>query len=436
LKYFSNEKLQPYTLILLLTDLNGARAGEHFGVVCLAKFEMEKEQNRLKHWIGKIHLWLGLSSGLVVVIVALTGCIYAFQAEIQNATQPYRFVTDETKAVQPPSVLKGIAEKQLPGKRIHAVLYPGKGQAAQVIFYNIDPEYYYLVYLNPYTGELLKVKDMDADFFDFILEGHFYLWLPPEIGQPVVASFTLVFVVMLISGLVLWWPKNKQARAQRFSIKWNARWRRKNYDLHNVMGFYALVIALVLALTGLVWGFEWYANALHSIAGGEKSLLYEEPLSDTTYRAVANRPAIDRVWDIMRKEYPTAAVIEVHIPETSLSPIAANANPDGETYWQADYRYYDQYSLKEMSVNHIYGRLNEANAGDKLLRMNYDIHTGAIIGLPGKILAFCASLIVATLPVTGFLIWLGRKRKEKAKHTSHGTAVKKSTRTGRELVEV
>src|SRR5688572_4624294 len=153
---------------------------------------------------------------------------------------------------------------------------------------------------------------------------------------------------MLISGLILWWPKNKKASRQRFSIKWSARWRRKNYDLHNVLGFYSLGIALILALTGLVWGFEWFAKSAHTIAGGEKSLMYEEPLSDSTNFQLASVPAIDRVWDLMRKEYPTAKAIEVHPPETKLSPIAANANPDSDTYWQIDYRYFDQYSLKEL----------------------------------------------------------------------------------------
>jgi uncharacterized iron-regulated membrane protein len=117
----------------------------------------------------------------------------------------------------------------------------------------------------------------------------------------------------------------------------------------------------------------------------------------------------------MRAENPTAKVLEVHIPATHLSPIEVSINPDDETYWQTDYRYFDQYSLKELSVQHIYGRSAEASVADNMLRMNYDIHTGAVIGLPGKILAFCASLIVASLPITGFYIWWGRKQKQKTK---------------------
>ncbi|NJM25943.1 MAG: PepSY domain-containing protein, partial [Bacteroidia bacterium] len=223
----------------------------------------------------------------------------------------------------------------------------------------------------------------------------------------------LLFVIMLITGIVLWWPRKKNAAKQRFTVRWNARWRRKNYDLHNVMGFYASWLAIVLALTGLVWGFQWFARGVYGIAGGEKSLIYTDAVSDTTITSSMATPAIDRVWHKMLEEYPEAQALEVHLPEFPTSSIAANANPDRSTYWQTDYRYFDQYTLEELGVDHIYGRMHEAGAADKLMRMNYDIHVGAIIGLPGKVLAFCISLLVASLPVTGFMIWWGRNKKEK-----------------------
>src|SRR6188768_1732766 len=322
----------------------------------------------IKKIIGKLHLWLGLSSGLVVFIISITGCIYAFQFEIQNLIQPYRFVEYQEKTVLPPSQLQAIAEEELPGKHVHAVLYAKPGNASQVIFYDFDPEYFYLVYLNPYSGEVLKVKDENADFFRIVLVGHFYLWLPPTIGQPICASATLVFLVMMISGLILWWPKNKKAAKQRFKIKWRARWRRKNYDLHNVLGFYITWIAIILAATGLVFGFQWFANGMYTIAGGEKSLMYIEPASDTTSLiSQMDIPAGDRLYKKLRAENPRAEVIEVHVPETKASPLLITINGDDETFWQTDYRYFDQYTLKELSVDHIYGRTENADAADKLL---------------------------------------------------------------------
>ncbi|HEX7014162.1 MAG TPA: PepSY-associated TM helix domain-containing protein [Cyclobacteriaceae bacterium] len=363
--------------------------------------------------VAKIHLWLGLASGPVVFVVAVTGCLYAFQKEIQDWTQPFRFVERQIGPFLPPSVLKAVAEKELPDRHVHAVQYLGPDRAAQVIFYNTDPEYYYLVYVNPYTGDVLAVKDMARDFFAIVLDGHFYLWLPPGIGQPVVASATLVFVVMLISGLVLWWPRKPKQVRQRFAIRWNAKWKRVNYDLHNVVGFYAWAVAILLASTGLVWGFQWWANGWYRVAGGEKSLVYSEPASDTTQVYPSDAAAIDKVFAVMQQQYPDARSIEVHIPVTAVSPISANANPDEETYWKLDYRYFDQYTLEELSINHVYGRYDDATAADKLVRMNYDVHTGAILGLPGKFLVFFASLLCASLPVTGFVIWWGRKYKKK-----------------------
>lgn len=373
----------------------------------------EKKKSWFRKIVGWSHLWLGLTSGLVVFIIAVTGCLYAFQDEIQNALQPYRFTAAQDKPVLPPSRLRAIAENELPGKKIHGVQYPVAGRSALVIFYSLEPEYYYLVYLDPYSGKVLKVSDENAGFFRFVLDGHYYLWLPPTIGQPVVAVSTLVFVVMLITGIVLWWPRNRKAAKQRFSIQWGARWRRKNYDLHNVLGFYASWVAIILALTGLVWGFQWFAKSAYAVVGGTKSLLYAEPTVDTTASALAGLPAIDRVWIKLRAENPDAQVMEVHVPVTKASPIVVDVNTDNKTYWKTDYRYFDPYTLKELEVDHLYGKFSDANAADKLLRMNYDIHTGAIIGLPGKILAFCASLLCASLPITGFCIWWGRRKKDR-----------------------
>jgi uncharacterized iron-regulated membrane protein len=146
--------------------------------------------------------------------------------------------------------------------------------------------------------------------------------------------------------------------------------------------------------------------------------MYVEPASDTTQYVTQNDiPVSDLLYKKLRNENPYAEIMEVHVPETKASPIEVSINPSDETYWQTDYRFFDQYTMKELSVEHIYGKLEAAMTADKLLRVNYDIHTGAIIGLPGKILAFFASLIVASLPFTGFYIWWGRRKKSRIKAT-------------------
>jgi uncharacterized iron-regulated membrane protein len=373
------------------------------------------KNNTLKKAILQIHLWLGLSSGILVFIIAITGCLYAFQEEIQDYTDKYRFVIKQEKPFLFPTQLEEIARKEIPNKVLHAIKYNGSAKSAEAIFFHYEPSYHYIVYLNPYTGEVLEKTNMEDGFFNFILDGHFYLWLPHEIGQTVTASATLVFLILLITGFILWYPKNKNAAKQRFWFKWKKglKWKRKNYDLHNITGLYVLIIAIIFAITGLVWGFQWFAYSYYTVLGGEKSLIYVDPISTRKTKTV-EKP-LDQIWTLMQKEYPEAKSIEVHPPESASSSIAANANPEEGTYWKIDYRYFDQYNLAEQKVEHLYGRYKEAKIADKLMLLNYDIHTGAVFGLAGKIFAFLISLLIASLPITGFYIWWGRNRKSKVK---------------------
>ncbi len=370
----------------------------------------------MKKIVNKIHLYLGISCGFIILIISITGCIYCFQEELQNLSQPYRFAEIKQAPLLTPSQLKKIAEKALPGKLIHSVEYQ-PGRNTSIVFYHADPDYYYTVYINPYNGKVEKVKNMDEDFFRIILMGHYYLWLPPDIGKPIVATVTLIFLVLVISGIILWWPKNRNARKQRFTIKWSAKWRRKNYDLHNVTGFYISWLALCFAITGLIWGFQWFSTSVYWVAsGGNTFENYSPSFSDTTKPfSDINASSVDLIWLKMQKEHPDAVRIEVHYPEDKISTIAASTNVDASTYWKNDFRYFDQHNLKEVNVKHIYGRFSDKLSGaDKLMKMNYDIHTGGIAGLPGKCLAFFASLLCASLPITGFLIWWGRNKKTRA----------------------
>ncbi len=361
--------------------------------------------------IQKIHLYIGLTSGLLVCFLGITGCILAFQSEIETLTQEYRFVEKQQKPYLNPSILKEKAAQLLPGKIAHSVIYEQPGNAAQVSFYNVDPEYYYVAFMNPYNGELLKLKNMDDDFFRIVLDGHFYLWLPPNIGQPIVSYGTLLFVIMLITGLILWWPKKKNVRKQRFTIKLSSRWRRLNYDLHSVLGFYALFLALILGLTGMSFGLQWVRSSVHwAFSGGESHKEYMQPPSVLT-AANQSASAPDKIYAYMLKQHPNARLLEIHFPEDKTTSISANANYGEGTYWKTDFRYFDQYTLKELSVNHSFGRLKDAGLADLVARMNYDIHIGAIGGLAGKIIAFLVSFLCASMPVTGFLIWYGRKNK-------------------------
>jgi uncharacterized iron-regulated membrane protein len=328
----------------------------------------------------------------------------------------------QNKPLLRPSQIQQITDKVLPKKEAHSVGYQD-GKSAIVTYYSMTDTYFWTVFVNPYTGEVLKVKDMSKDFFRQVINGHFYLWLAPDIGQPILTTATMMFAFLLISGLVLWWPKNRAASKKRFTIKWNAKWRRVNYDLHNVVGFYLTWIMIFLALTGMVMGFQWFAKSTYWLASGGKEMI---PFTESVSKSASNpqlvalaegkAPAHDILWAKARAERPGfKGNMDVHPPHAKDAAIELAINPDPGTFWKADYLFYDQYTLEEMKVNHMFGKFDDASTADKIARMNYDLHVGAVLGLPGKILAFCGSLVAASLPITGFLIWRGRKKKTKAK---------------------
>ncbi|MEM1134419.1 MAG: PepSY-associated TM helix domain-containing protein [Bacteroidota bacterium] len=375
---------------------------------------------KLKKIIGKIHLYLGLISGLIVFIVAITGCFWVFQEEILAIFEEKRIIKSENRPFITPSKAKEIALEVLPNKQIHGTAYGHKTDALEVIFYEAEPEFYQSVYLNPYSGKVLAVKNHRAGFFWFILRGHLYLWLPKAFGSQITAYGTMIFVIMLISGIILWWPKNKKNRKQRFTFDWktSTRWRRKNFDLHSIVGFYISLFVLVLAFSGLIMAFNWIYFVTYKAWGGEKAPQFIIPANIETSNSFShdeNLQPIDRLFPKLAKQYPNYESFEFHYPATDSSAIYVEISNEKGVYYNSDYRFFDQHNLEEISPGSIYGKYTEASLADKVIRMNYDIHVGAIGGIFGKILAFLVSLVAASLPITGFYIWWGRKKKASTK---------------------
>jgi uncharacterized iron-regulated membrane protein len=365
----------------------------------------------VKKLFGKLHLWFGLASGLVVFIVCITAAIWAFSPEIEEWTQPYRHVAKQEKPFLPVTQLQQIAEKQMPGKKTNRVIFNGNDKSAVADFYGEG--YYYTIFMNPYNGTVLKKKDNRGDFFGVVITGHYTLWLG-EVGGQIVKWGTLIFLIMLITGIVLWWPRNKAARKQRFSIKLKASPKRLNYDLHNVLGFYASWILVCAALTGLVWTFDWLRSAEYWLGSGGKTMPeYPEPLSIKNEKETLVLNGIDSVFAVNLAQYNNPYYAAVGFPSGDSASYNISIYPK-KRYYDGDDYYFNQYTLQEIPVN-FYGQYKNANGGERLSRMNYDIHIGNILGLPGRIAMFLAVLIGASLPITGFYIWWGRNKANKKK---------------------
>jgi len=366
---------------------------------------------RFKKAILFIHRWLGFISGLVVFIVSITGCIFCFQDEIQDAIHSYRKVEIQERPYIGPSQLKSIALKDYAKSSANYIYYYGKDRPAVVIA-NLDKAGLTYIYIDPYTGKILHSEPLLSNFFVVVEYIHLYLLLPPEIGALVVGISVIIFLALMITGIILWWPKRKTDRKRSFTIKWNGRWRRVNYDLHNVLGFYATSIAVILAITGLSIAFEWVNNGIYKAANLGKEYPVEKivPKSDTLQAIKAvNEPIIDKVFQQAQLRSRQAQMFLVYDPSTKAESIGITAYAKSLHFYKSDQYYFDKYNGKLLgSLTHT-----QKSAGMKMNNMNYDIHVGQVLGLTGKIIAFLASLICASLPVTGFIIWLGKRKKPK-----------------------
>ena len=359
-----------------------------------------------------------------MLIVCLTGAIWVFHEEIKSLVHPDYVIPAQKKALITPSQIISVIEKAYPGEPVNMVTYK-KHSSIDVMVkkWGDNP---LIVSLNPYTGRILGTRineDRVTLFFYFIENGHRFFWCPIKIGRPIVNYGTLTFVVLLITGLVWWYPKkwNKSTRNKSFKIKWSAKWKRLNIDLHNVLGFYALLILLILSLTGMVYGIKWYSKGLYKLSSaGENLPEWSATDSDSTKvnTGITLERALDHAVQTAMQRYPDAAGYVYRTPDTSnvKSSIAVEMYPAKWKTYANQSLYFDRHTAQEIEKDKYYTvAFSDAPFATRLRRMNYDIHVGVILGLPGKIIAFIASLIGASLPVTGTIIWYNRKFGKKKK---------------------
>lgn len=374
------------------------------------KFESKKSQkNRWKRYANVIHLWLGFLTGVVVFIVAITGCIYVFQDEIKDMTHDWRHIERQDRAFIPPSVILKNVKHAYPAVAANMVVYQNGDRPASV-FVSID-NVPHTIYINPYSGEITHLQNLDNDFFMIVEHLHRFLLLPEKIGKQVTGISTLIFLVMLITGLILWWPKRWKNAGQNFKIRWNARWRRKNYEWHRTTGFYMVLPAIVVALTGLSFSYEWVHDSffyLGNIGNGE-TLERAVPSFEKNDKITAN-VALDHAMSQTRDLAPASGMYFVWDQGEGL-PIMTGAYPESHAFDHQSNFFFDPESGKLLASQYY----EDKSPGLKFQEMSYGLHTGQLLDLPGKIAAFTASLFVAALPVSGFLIWYGRRNKKKRK---------------------
>lgn len=379
---------------------------------------------KLKKVLGFVHLWLGLVSGLFVFLIAISGCVYTFVDEIKPMVYRDRlFVIPEKKEVLPLSQLLAVAQKTLGKDKIITRIEMNNAPDRSVVFRsqknNEDGlthwdyfEYYYRVYVNPYSGQVIYVEDSENEFFQLVLGFHMRMLFGEKVGHYVVGYSVLTFFIVLISGFYLWFPKKWSGKnfKNNFTIKSGSKFKRLNYDLHRILGLYAFFILLLTSLTGLIWVFDWVQDSVRFVANGAQSITKTVPLLSDTLQS-KDAFGLDQAFGETHATYPKAYAYLVLLPNKKpASTINILSYLQDWNRYDRVLRVCDRYSGTMLSSTPF----EDLNNGDKAYQLNFDLHTGAYLGLFGKFLAFFASLICSTLPVTGFYIWWGKRKKNKS----------------------
>ena len=450
----------------------------------------------MRNFFRKFHLWVSVPFGIVITITCFTGALLVFEKEITvlcvgditvvtpvGEPLPVGVIADKVDATLPADVdVKGVVVSSSPDEAYRVNLSKPKKAA---------------VFVNQYTGEVIG-KDERLPFFRTVFRLH--RWLmdsnPGEgkvfWGKIIVGASTLAFVVILLTGLVIWWPRNRKMLGNRLQIALKKGKNRFWYDLHVAGGFYAMLLLLVMALTGLTWSFEWYRNGAYSLFGAGEAketavverktpTRVETPVcpgscrdctlpvcvnsaeskntavesgraagwnvdavtaatnvTDTKYVdaesavSVADIDAITAAtvvdaqsgatvvtdgnsgatslvaateFDSWQRAYENVAAIVPHFETITVSAgVVSVKNTKYGNMRAADKYMFDEESGAITSVE-LYK--DSARKG-KLSGWFYSLHIGSWGGLLTRILSFLAALLGATLPLTGYYLWIKR----------------------------
>lgn len=378
----------------------------------------------MRKLFAKIHLWLSIPFGIIIAIVCLTGAILVFETEILEICYPSRYFVKEVKGEPlPPAALLNAARQQLPDsvkinglrvmqdpKRTYQVVLPGKKAAA---------------FIDPYTAEITGI-DNGQGFFMQMMRLH--RWLLDSykrddsfaLGKAVVGYSTLVLAFILISGLVIWYPRNKKALKNRLKIKTKAGWYRFFYDLHVSGGFYATLLLLVLTLTGLTWSFGWYRDAFYTVFGVETAQTQghtQAPASSdlkgkSGERGTRERGSKEKVTNYVQWATVLADLQNRYPRYNSITIQDGSATVSAAQYGNT--RGSDRYTFDpangEITDVQLYKDL--PNSG-KIRGWIYSVHVGSWGGLTTRILSCLVSFLGAVFAITGYYFWIKKKIKKK-----------------------
>jgi uncharacterized iron-regulated membrane protein len=367
------------------------------------------------------HLAVGLTVGIVIAFLAITGGILTFQPQIQAFAERKAHIPHQTGAhcLAPSAILTAAAQSQGVAPTSWT-LFSEAARPAEISFPKEG-----LLLVDPCNGQVLDAHaNALRSFFQEVKELHRAVaWggVRHDNLRAVKNAINLAFVFLLVSGLVLWFPKKLTWKHTKVGLvpRWNGLGRASEWSLHTVVGFWIAIPIVCITLSGAVLAYTWANSALYRIAGdpmpqarGEREAKVPEILPVARYGELdALVPAaakVDPNWKVLTLRIPPAKGKEITI---GLDASSYGGHPATRT----------QVVLNRKNASFVRADRYMGYVRARRWRLNARyLHTGELYGLPGQIIAFVTMMGTLLLVCTGFSLsirrftaWRNRTKRKK-----------------------
>ncbi|QAY77548.1 PepSY domain-containing protein [Sphingosinicella sp. BN140058] len=372
--------------------------------------------SRVRQLVRRLHLWLGLSVGLLFVLIGLTGSALVFYVEIDAALHP----ASRIEAERGPGWDSPVWDRALAAARAEwpgpagswSFEATGKGGAIPARYYPHAGHHGHhghhaereMVWFSPDGTQVVRHAPWGGYAMSWLYELHMHL-LAGELGSQVVGWSGTVMLLLLVSGIAAWWPRGRWRKALAF--KQDAAPIRRLRDLHKLFGLWSAGLLLVLVGTGV----------LLALPNVKALLLAPDSVPDPTSSRVDGRQIpIVQALAAAHRALPAARLAFIDVPGHGDGAIRMRVQVPGDPHrrFPSSFIFVDQYSGKVLAVHDE----RRGTSGTRLGAWIRCLHDGSVGGLPVRILAVLLGLVPAILFVTGFLHWRRRRRAARPQATA------------------
>lgn len=392
------------------------------------------------------HFYAGLFVMPLLIVLAITGTLYCFQPQIEPWLYRDRMIVEAQVAPRlghQALLAKAIASEPRGAAPTTAQIDTDPRRSAEFVF-RLPSGESESVYVNPYTGAVLGTLSVEHRLMKQIRNLHRGLMLG-KTGELVMELAGCWTLVMIGTGIALWWPKGRQTGgvwAPRLALRGRAWWR----DVHAVGGIWLAIGAVFFVLSGLPWSGSWgkqfKALATSAELGYPKGAWGDAHVHSTKPPAAAaahaqtdmsdmkmdDLPLPQTPWAVGLTPVPDGAPQEPGTARVALDTVVALAAAQGiadgysialpasehgvytVSYFPADPRaertlHVDQYSGKLLAdIGYDdYGRVAQ------WISYGTSLHMGRYFGLANQIVCAAISLGLAAMAITGFVMWWKRR---------------------------